>query len=194
MKQQLDSSTEVERAENEDGWKVVQRRQRRRSPRQERGILDLLQEGSCFRCLSQEHYARYCRYPIRCRLCRREGHRHTHCPLKLQGQDEKQEMYVKGLSSCLVGVMRGGCTPPLDQTILGLKNRSPNLTQANCHVLTSGDFFLRGLSREDWNALRGWKQQCIGHGAVCWRRPNLEDGSIPISMERCVLELRRIPF
>ena len=34
----------------------------------------------------------------------------------------------------------------------------------------------------------------MGHGAVCWRRPNSEDGSIPIAMERCILELRGIPF
>ena len=50
------------------------------------------------------------------------------------------------------------------------------------------------MSRDDWTALRGWKQQCPGHGAVCWRRPNSEDGSIPIATERCFLELRGIPF
>ena len=129
--------------------------------------MDPVQKGRCFRCLSQEHYASSCVSPIRCRLCRREGHRHAHCPLKGQGQEEKQGREIKDLSSCLVGVTRGGCTPPLDQTILGLKDKSPNLTQPDCPVLSSGDFILRGLSRDVWNALRGWKQQCTGHGAVC---------------------------
>ena len=108
-----DQIVEVERAENKDGWKVVQRRRRQGSPRQVRGILDPVQ-GLCFHCLSKEHYARFCRSPIRCCICRREGHRHAHCPLKSHGQKEKQEMDVKGLSSCLVGETRGGCTPPLD--------------------------------------------------------------------------------
>ena len=74
------------------------------------------------------------------------------------------------------------------------KGQVPNLTHPDCHVLTSGNFFLKGLSREDWNALRGWKQQCMGHGAVCWRRPNSEYGSIPFSTERYVLELCGIPL
>ena len=104
MRLQRDNSIEVERAVNEDGWKVVQRRRRQRAHRQERGILDPVQEGPCFRCLSQEHYASTCRSPIRCRLCRREGHRHAHCPLMVQGQEEKHGRVVKDLSLCLVGV------------------------------------------------------------------------------------------
>ena len=155
MSRHMDNNAESERDANEDGWKVVHRRRRQRAHRQARKAMDPVQEGACFQCLSQDHYSRSCVSPIRCRLCRREGHRHAQCPLKVQGSEEEQGREIRNLSSCLVGETRGGCTPPLDQTIIGLQERAPNLIQPDCHVLASGDFFLRGLSRDDWTALRG---------------------------------------
>ena len=89
MSRQRDNITEVERDVNEDGWKVVHRQRRQRAHRQAREIMDPVQEGVCFRCLSQDHYASSCVSPIRCRLCRREGHRHAQCPLKVQGHEEE---------------------------------------------------------------------------------------------------------
>ena len=191
MSRHMDNNAEAGRDVNEDGWKVVHRRRRQSVHRK---AMDPVQEGACFRCLSQNHYARSCVSPIRCRFCRREGHRQAQCPLKVQGSEEEQGREIRNLSSCLVGETRGGCTPTLDQTIIGLQERVPNLIQPDCHVLASGDFFLKGLSRDDWNALRGWKQQCPGQGAVYWRRPNSEDGSLHTVTESCFLELRGIPF
>ena len=191
MSRQTDNNAVAGRDVHEDGWKVVHRR---RGQSVQRKAMDLVHEGACFRCLSQDHYARSCVSPIRCRCCRREGHRQAQCSLKVQGSEEERGREIRNLSSCLVGETRGGCTPPLNQTIIGLQERVPNLIQPDCHVLASGDFFLKGLSRDDWNALRGWKQLCSGQGVVCWRRPNSEDGSIHIATERCFLELRGIPF
>uniref|UniRef100_K3ZZD8 CCHC-type domain-containing protein n=1 Tax=Setaria italica TaxID=4555 RepID=K3ZZD8_SETIT len=41
----------------------------------------LLHHGGCHRCLARDHQVRDCRDPIRCRLCRRFGHRGYACPM-----------------------------------------------------------------------------------------------------------------
>ena len=71
----------IEDVAMDGGWKLVQRR---RYPTTERSPINPSMEGRCYRCLAWDQQAQTCREPVRCRLCRQNGHRQYACPRKMR--------------------------------------------------------------------------------------------------------------
>ena len=59
--------------------------------------VDPIKEGRCVRCLARGHFARDCRDPIKCRLCRQSGHRQVSCPA-----ERMQRLSLRGLGLLIV--------------------------------------------------------------------------------------------
>ena len=179
----------------EEGWMTVHRR-RRDTPPQDRRPVDPRREGRCFHCLPHDHLAYSCRTPIRCRLCRREGHRQASCSLTLKTHSTTagHRPEATGLFSCLVGEVRGGGAPNLEQIKGGVQDILSTQANPDRHFLPSGDLFLGRLSRKALRAMGGRRQQLTGGGFILWRRPHKTDGAFPTRTKRHRLELRGVPF
>ena len=108
--------------------------------------VDPLKEGRCLRCLAWGHMARDCREPMKCRLCHHGGHRQANCPLR-----RRQEVYPAsmGLYACLVGEC-SRADVARTQISAGILALCPDLTNPDSHWLASGEVFLRGLSKTNW--------------------------------------------
>ena len=140
----------------EEGWTTVQRR-RRDTPPQNRRPVDPRCEGRCFHCLAHDHLAYSCRAPIRCRLCRREGHRQASCPLTLKTHSTTagHRPEATGLFSCLVGEVRGGGAPNLEQIKGGVQDILSTQANPDCHFLLlwrliSSKAVPKGITRDGW--------------------------------------------
>ena len=135
--------------------------------------VDPLKEGRCLRCLERGHIARDCRDPIRCRLCRQGGHRQLACPLK---KIPRYESVGTGLFACLVGDF-GNAEPSWADILERIQSTCPDLPSPDCHPLTSGGIFIRGLSKGNWRRLHGISWQLPKGGSITWRRPQPTDGA-----------------
>lgn len=81
--------------QNEQGWTVVRRKQKRRNPKPKpfnTTLLDhkkrLMAEARCFKCLAKGHNRHQCRNQIKCLHCLTTGHTTRHC-IKLSQTNEK---------------------------------------------------------------------------------------------------------
>ena len=154
----------IESREEEKGWTMVLRRGNWNSTPQIRRLVDPHREGRCFQYLAHDHIAQACRGPIRCWLCHQGGHRHAFCPLKQQTRRSAtgQRVDATWLNASLVGEVRGGGTPSLEQVLTGLKGLLLEGTNPKCHHLVSGDWLLQRLSQETRHVLYGRRQQLSG--------------------------------
>ena len=145
-------SGETER--EDDGWKTVRRSRNKGRPPTHRRPVDPRQDGRCFRCLARGHAAHSCREPIKCRLCRQGGYRQASCQLPMPPSTEPA---TTGLFACLVGELRDA-DPQWTHIIDGIQALCPELTDPDCHRLTAGDIFIRGLSKDAWRRIHGQTQ------------------------------------
>ncbi len=58
------------------------------SPLKSKGSAKTWWKGRCFRCLASDHFVAACRDPVRCRTCRKTGHRVGQCK---EGRRKKKE-------------------------------------------------------------------------------------------------------
>ena len=147
-------------------------------------------EGRCVRCLEQGHVARECRDPIKCQLCRQGGHSQASCRLQ---QNQKTDAAGTGFFACLVGDL-SGADASWAHILDGIQATCPNLTTPNCHRLVSGEIFIRGLSKRNWQRLHGQSARLPVGGAIRWRRPRPTDAAFsPLKVVKRV-EVRGVPF
>ena len=174
----------------DDGWKTVRRSRNKGRPPTHLRPMDPRQDGRCFRCLARGHAAHSCREPIKCRLCRQGGHRQASCPLQMPPSTEPA---TTGLFACLVGELRDA-DPQWTHIIDGIQALCPELTDPDCHRLTAGDIFIRGLSKDAWRRIHGQTQHLDGGGSIFWQRPQPMDGAFPSRKTTHRLEARGVPF
>ena len=147
-------------------------------------------EGRCVRCLEQGHVARECRDLIKCQLCRQGGHRQASCRLQ---QNQKTDAAGTGFFACLVGDL-SGADASWAHILDGIQATCPNLTTPNCHRLVSGEIFIGGLSKRNWQRLHGQSARLPVGGAIRWRRPRPTDAAFaPLKVVKRV-EVRGVPF
>ena len=147
-------------------------------------------EGRCLRCLVRDHTIMTCREPMKCRLCLQGGHCPASCPMKVTALSLPA---ARGLYACLVGEIRAADSE-WSHIVNGLRELSPDLKDPDCHRLTSGDVFLRGLTKEAWRLLQGRSQRLPGGEVIKWRRPRPTDGALAVPIETRRLEICGIPF
>ena len=176
----------------DDEWKLVQRR---RHPTTERSPVNPSMEGRCYRCQARDHKAQTCREPVRCRLCRQNGHRQYACPrnTRKDARPEPPERTPSGLYACLVGEVIDA-DPTWTQIVECVQEISPSLTHPVFQRLVSGHILLQDLPKETWHTIRGWMYRVPGGGCIRWRRPRDTDGAFPVLKEIRRLEILGVPF
>ena len=152
--------------------------------------VDPMKEGRCLRSLARGHTVRECREPIRCRLCHQIGHRQTSCP---QQQTPRHALPGSGLFACLVGEIHDA-DPPWEHILESIRSTCPELTNPDCHLLESGQAFLRGISKKNWQRLHGISWQLPKGGSISWRRPHNADGALVRPRSTKTVEIRGVPF
>ena len=161
-----------------------------RSPEARVRGVDPFKEGRCLRCLARGHVARDCRDPIKCRLCRQNGHRQASCPAQ---RIKRPSLLGSGRFDGLVGETSDE-NPPWSSILNGIQATCPDVTSPEYHRLVSGGILIRGLSKENWRKLHESIQLLPDGGTLKWRRPRATDGAFPSQHVIRRLEARGVPF
>ena len=76
----------------------------------------------------------------------------------------------------------------------GIQTLCPNFTNPDCHRLDTGDFFMQGVSKEEWRRIHGKTQHIPEGGVITWRRPRAIDGALMPHKTIRRMEARGVPF
>ena len=189
-RQQLSYAEVVTQGQTDPVTTETREQRTQRGPEARVQGVDPFKEGRCLPCLARGHVARDCRDPIKCRLCRQNGHRQASCPAQ---RIKWPSLLGSGHFDGLVGETSD--ENPLWSSILdGIQATCPDVTSPEYHRLVSGGFLIRGLSKENWQKLPESIQLLPNGGTLKWRRPRATDGAFPSQHVIRRVEARGVPF